>query len=61
MCCHQHQRQLMSQWSTNVVEKEKNRDKKTKRKPYRLDVNGNKIRPEKENQKTTQKHKNSKK
>ena len=31
------------------------------RKPYPLDANGNKIRPQKENQKTTQTQKKSKK
>jgi hypothetical protein len=61
-----HQRQLMPK-SKNLRKVRKSqrvqtlREKRRGRKPYPLDANGNKIRPEKENKETGQKQKKSKK
>ena len=56
-----HQRQLMPKWKTRrKVRKSQRVQTRRGRKPYPLDADGNKIRPEKENQKTGQKQKKSK-
>ena len=63
MCCHQ--RQLMPKSKTRRKVRKKPASANPSgirrgRKPYPIDADGNKIRPEKENQKTGQKQKKSK-
>ncbi len=63
MCCHQ--RQLIPKSKTRLKVRKSQRVQTLReyvggRKPYPIDADGNKIRPEKENKKTGQKQKKSK-
>ncbi len=60
MCCHQ--RQLMPKSKTRLKKQAGANASRILRgrKPHPIDADGNKIRPEKENQKTGQKQKKSK-
>ena len=59
MCCHQRQIEDSSKSKKKPAAANPSGIRRG-RKPYPLDANGNKIRPEKENQKTGQKQKKSK-